>query len=35
MREVMIEIPNISWDDIGGLEDSKQELNEAVEWLKH
>ena len=32
MREVMIEIPNISWDDIGGLEETKQELNEAVEW---
>ena len=32
MREVMIEIPNTSWDDIGGLEETKQELNEAVEW---
>ena len=36
MREVMVEIPNISWEDIGGLEDIKQELREAVEWpLKH
>ncbi|MFX1503613.1 MAG: CDC48 family AAA ATPase [Promethearchaeota archaeon] len=32
MREVMVEIPNISWDDIGGLEDIKHELKEAVEW---
>ena len=32
MREVMIEIPNVSWNDIGGLEETKQELNEAVEW---
>ena len=32
MREVMIEIPNVAWEDIGGLEDTKQELNEAVEW---
>lgn len=32
MREVMIEIPNISWDDIGGMQDIKQELIEAVEW---
>ena len=32
MREVMIEIPNITWDDIGGLEEIKQELKEAVEW---
>ncbi len=32
MREVMIEIPNVFWEDIGGLEDIKQELREAVEW---
>jgi len=32
MREVMVEIPNVSWDDVGGLEEIKQELKEAVEW---
>jgi len=32
MREVMIEIPDIGWKDVGGLEDLKQELREAVEW---
>lgn len=32
MREVLIEKPNIHWDDIGGLEGVKQELREAVEW---
>ena len=32
MREVMIEIPNIKWDDIGGLEDVKKLLKETVEW---
>ncbi len=32
MREVAIEIPAVHWDDIGGLEDVKQELREAVEW---
>jgi transitional endoplasmic reticulum ATPase len=32
MREVLIEIPNIKWSDIGGLEDVKQQLKEAVEW---
>ena len=32
MREVMIEIPNVFWEDIGGLEEIKQELKEAVEW---
>ncbi|MCD6504106.1 CDC48 family AAA ATPase [Candidatus Bathyarchaeota archaeon] len=32
MREVYIEVPTIHWDDIGGLEEVKQELREAVEW---
>jgi transitional endoplasmic reticulum ATPase len=32
LREVLIEIPNVKWDDIGGLESIKQELKEAVEW---
>ena len=36
MREVLVETPNIGWEDIGGLEDTKVELKEAVEWpLKH
>ena len=32
MREVFVEIPNVRWDDIGGLPDIKEELQEAVEW---
>lgn len=32
LREVLIQIPDVKWDDIGGLEDAKQELQEAVEW---
>lgn len=32
MREVLVEVPNVHWDDIGGLEDVKRELREAVEW---
>ncbi len=32
MREVLIEKPNVHWDDIGGLENVKQELREVVEW---
>ncbi len=32
MREVIVEKPNVHWDDIGGLEEAKQELQEAVEW---
>jgi transitional endoplasmic reticulum ATPase len=32
LREVLIESPNLKWDDIGDLEDAKRELREAVEW---
>jgi transitional endoplasmic reticulum ATPase len=32
MREVLVEVPDVKWDDVGGLEDPKQELKEAVEW---
>ncbi len=32
MREVLIEKPNVKWEDIGALETAKQELKEAVEW---
>lgn len=32
MREVLIEKPNVRWDDIGALADAKQQLREAVEW---
>jgi transitional endoplasmic reticulum ATPase len=32
MREVLVEIPNVRWDDVGGLEHAKQELREAIEW---
>jgi len=32
LREVLLETPNVSWDDVGGLKDVKQELIEAVEW---
>ena len=32
MREFLIEIPKVTWDDIGGLKSVKQQLREAVEW---
>ena len=32
MREVMVESPNVHWDEIGGLADVKQQLIESVEW---
>ncbi|MGV8151991.1 MAG: CDC48 family AAA ATPase [Candidatus Nanoarchaeia archaeon] len=36
MREVLVETPNVNWNDVGGLDKVKQELKEAVEWpLKH
>lgn len=36
MREVFIEVPNVRWHQVGGLEKVKQKLKEAVEWpLKH
>jgi len=36
IREVYIEIPTVRWADIGGLDEVKQQLREAVEWpLKH
>jgi transitional endoplasmic reticulum ATPase len=31
LREIMVQVPDVSWDDIGGLEDAKQELREGVE----
>ena len=35
-REVFVEVPNVSWKDIGGLSDIKAELEQAVTWpLKH
>ena len=32
MREVLVESPNVKWTDVGGLEETKQELREAIEW---
>jgi transitional endoplasmic reticulum ATPase len=32
VREVFVEVPNVTWDDVGGLDDVKRQLREAVEW---
>jgi len=32
MREVEVEVPTVHWEDIGGLDDVKQQLRESVEW---
>lgn len=36
LREVLVEVPNVTWEDVGGLESLKEELKESIEWpLKH
>ena len=36
MREVMVEVPNVTWDDVGGLDQARDRLREGVELpLKH
>jgi transitional endoplasmic reticulum ATPase len=32
MREVLVEVPDVTWADVGGLEEVKAELQETVEW---
>jgi transitional endoplasmic reticulum ATPase len=32
MREVMVEIPSVGWDDVGGLDMARKDISEAVEW---
>lgn len=32
LREVFTEVPNVKWEDVGGLEDIKQILKETIEW---
>ena len=32
IREVFVEIPNVTWQDVGGLDDVKRILKEAVQW---
>ena len=32
MREVLVELPKITWDDVGGLSSPKQQVQESVEW---
>lgn len=32
IREVFVEVPNVKWTDVGGLEDIKEDLKEAIGW---
>ncbi|HET7324478.1 MAG TPA: CDC48 family AAA ATPase [Halococcus sp.] len=32
LREVFVEVPDVSWEEVGGLEDTKERLRETVQW---
>jgi transitional endoplasmic reticulum ATPase len=32
MREVLVELPQVTWNEVGGLSDERQEVSEAIEW---
>jgi len=32
MREVLVEIPKVTWEDVGGLAEAKQAIQESIEW---
>ncbi len=32
LREVFVEVPDVTWDSVGGLEDTKERLREAIQW---
>ena len=32
LREIYVEVPEVSWDDVGGLDEIKERLKESVEW---
>ncbi len=32
MREVLVELPQVTWKEVGGLKDERQEVEEAIEW---
>ncbi|WP_251330930.1 CDC48 family AAA ATPase [Haloplanus pelagicus] len=32
LREVFVEVPDVTWNDVGGLEDTKERLRETIQW---
>jgi len=32
LREVFVEVPDVTWNDVGGLEDTKEQLRETIQW---
>ena len=32
LREVFVEVPDVTWDDVGGLEETEERLRETIQW---
>jgi len=32
LREVFVEVPDVTWNDVGGLDDTKERLRETIQW---
>ncbi|MFB6135723.1 MAG: AAA family ATPase, partial [Halobacteriaceae archaeon] len=32
LREVFVEVPDVTWEDVGGLDDTKERLRETIQW---
>ena len=32
LREILVEVPDVSWDEVGGLEEATRDLEESIEW---
>ena len=32
LREIYLEVPEVSWDEVGGLQEIKDRLKESIEW---
>jgi len=32
LREIFAEVPDVPWEDVGGLEDTKEQLRETIQW---
>jgi len=32
LREVFVEVPDVTWEDVGGLEDTKERMRETIQW---
>ena len=32
LREIYVQVPEVTWEEVGGLQDVKERLKESVEW---